>query len=332
MKYVEIDTLLSKIYRDFGEEINTYDSIEWAAEALEFIGANPYYVETVAFMKVENHQVEVPKGFHAIIQLARNNRWSSETNSELDILKNKICPSSVVTKKASRCPVCIENCEDITTIAEQDCPHTDCYKIEGVPIDCDGKPIMDYEEAHYRPYFDVRWESHLWGGSQLYKQQFTPIRLSDNSFFNSIVCKENDFDNLYSTCRDEYTIIAGSILRFSFKEGQIAISYLKQPLDSKGFPLIPDDIICTTAIIKYIILKMLERKAYSDTLNNKGLLVKAEQDWQWYCSQAKNDAKMPQTIDDFENLKDQLNYRLPNKNHYSGFFGKLSYPENKRNF
>lgn len=330
MKYTSINTLLSKIYRDFGATINNYDAIEWAAEALEFIGANPYYVETVAFINVKDHQAEIPNGFHAVLQIARNNKWTKETLNSGDKLKNNICPSSIVVKKDINCPECAENCDEITALSDKDCEHIDCYQPEGVPIDCNGKLITDYDVAYYRPYFDVQWESHLWGNSTLYKQQFTPVRLSDHSFFNSLVCQEEGFETIYQNCRDEYTIIASSILRFSFKEGQIALSYLKQPLDPEGLPLIPDNVIFTTAIVKYIVLKMLERKSYSNTLLNKGLLIKAEQDWHWYCSQAKNDAMMPKTIDDFENLKDQFQHRITNKNHYNNFFGKLSYPEKVR--
>ena len=74
-----------------------------------------------------------------------------------------------------------------------------------IPLDADGLPITDYDVAYYRPYYDLQWEYSPWVSSQYYKQNYTPVRLADNTFFNSVVCREKDIP--YNSCPDEYTIV-----------------------------------------------------------------------------------------------------------------------------
>jgi hypothetical protein len=60
------------------------------------------------------------------------------------------------------------------------------------------------------------------------------------------------------------------------------------------------------------------------------VLTKYENDWQWYCGQAKNADKMLQTLDELQNLHDQRNYILPNESVYNNYFGNLSKPEYRK--
>lgn len=305
-KYTSIDRIFSKLIRDVKSDFSESDVIEWCGEALEFIGATRLYEEAVAFIEIRNHQCKLPSGLHSIIQIARNNKWSN-------IKDDLFCPQKIKDEVE-------ENCEDCVSDKSPD------YII----LDCNGQPINDYELAYYRPYFDLRYEYDLWRGSSIYTQQYTPIRLTTNNFFNSLVCtdKNENNNNIYQSSVDEYTIIQGDTLRFSFKEGSVAIAYLRQVVDNEtGYPMIPDNISYTTAIIKYITMKMFERDFYNGRDGSQAKMQKAESDWQWYCKQAGNVDMMPYGDDEYQNLLDQRSYILPQQNRYYGFFGKMARPE-----
>lgn len=308
--YVSINRILGKLRRDFGslENVNESDVIEWSAEALQAIGAITLYEEAVAFIEVRNHQAELPNGLHAIIQIARNICWD-------DIKQCGLCPSDVLNLS-----------EEVSSLALLPA-HIP------VPIDCDGKPLQEYDLAYYRPYFDMRDEVGYYASSYLYNNCFSVIRLSNHTFFNSLVCSNPDQDKLYNSGSgvfDEYTIISGDTLRFSFEKGQIILSYVRQQVDEQGYPMIPDHYSYTTAITKYVIMKLMEREFYTNREGSVGKLQKAEQDWHWYCKQARNRAMMPKGIDQWQNILEQRQYMLPRMNRYYGFFGKMSRPESRK--
>lgn len=313
--YTSIDRIFSKLTRDLGSDFDETSVVEWAGEALEFIGAEKSYEEAVCFAEVKDHQTLIPKGLHNIIQIARHLTWTKTGTDD-----NTFCPNTVLSSISEDNPA-----DNPPTIP--------------VVIDCMGMPITDYDLAYYRPFFDLKFEYELWRNCSIYRLLFTPVRLATHSFFNSLVCTElTDFDNglnvnnrLYTNEQDEYTIIQKKILRFSFKEGMVAIAYNRQSLDEEtGYPLIPDHISYTTAITKYCTMKQFEREFYAGREGAQGKLQKAELDWQWYCKQAGNVDKMPYGIDEHQNLLEQRSYLIPRHNRYYNFFGNMARPEHRR--
>lgn len=315
-KYVSIDRIFAKMSRDLGEDfIEESNVIEWAGEALEFIGAVKFYEEAVAFIEIKNHQCVLPAGMHAVIQIARNNRWSKNIND------NPFCPKRVVEELVVESPF-IEPDDDCSTCGGKS------VVPDWILLDCNGQPLNDYDVAYYRPYFDFKYGYNVFSQSSFYRSNFTPVRLKTNSFFNELVCKEQGHVN-YGP--DEYTIVQGKIARFNFQEGGVAVAYLRQVMDAEtGYPMIPDNISYTTAIVKYITMRIMEKQFYAGRDGAKMKLEKAEMDWQWYCKQAGNIDMMPYGIDEHQNLLDQRSYLLPNNNKYYGFFGNLAQPESKR--
>ena len=61
-------SIINKVYRDTGtdEVINTADAVEWAAEALELIGAAFSYQEKVEVVPVKDYRAKLPLGLHYI--------------------------------------------------------------------------------------------------------------------------------------------------------------------------------------------------------------------------------------------------------------------------
>lgn len=320
--YTSVDTIFAKFSRDLrGTDLHESDVIEWIGEALGFMKVVEIQEEAVAFIEVKDFKAELPIGFQSIIQIAKDNYWSAEVKkSPCDII-NSIC-----------------NCENTSTqvIATEDCgctPNNTGY----VVTDCQGKILNEgVEIAYYRPYFDLKYEYQGWCTSSYYTQNFSPVRLANNSFFNSLVCTENnpDIKRLYQQTTDEYTIAGGypdMQLRFSFKEGYIALAYLKNVFDEEtGYPVIPDDISFITAITYYVKWKIAERYRWNGREGFAQEAQDAEAKWLKYVRQAINKAKMPTGVDQYQNMMEQSLYLIPRTRKYYGYFGNLGREEYRR--
>jgi len=66
-KYVSVYNVVEKLYRDYDhqEELDVWDVIEWAAEALEFIGAGQQYERRIAELVIQNNIALLPCNFHS---------------------------------------------------------------------------------------------------------------------------------------------------------------------------------------------------------------------------------------------------------------------------
>lgn len=304
--YVPIVSIFAKLDRDIGmEQMDEGDIIEWTGEALDAMGSVPMYEEAVAFIEVRNHQAEIPNGCLQIEQIAKNSRWDRP-------VLDGICPAQVLLD--------IKNC--VTDPACNTLP---------IPLDCNGSPMMDYNIAYFRPYYDLIGEYYGWNwkSSHIYQERFSPVRLATGTFFGS------EADNCNDCGRDQYVVIRvkgrAKTLRFNFKDGQIALSYLRQYLDPEtGYPLVPDSYPHKTAIVNYITMKSMAKEFYKGREGAKGKLDKAEADWHWYCKQAGNKDLMPHGIDEYQNLLDQRQRILPDNRQYFGFFGKMNIPEGRK--
>lgn len=316
MTYTSIDRILSKIQRDFGMSADTNDLIEWSGEALEAIGTSRLHEEATAFIEVKNHQCPLPLGIHNIIQIARNNRFCPGSESEA----TGICPNDFSSSQT-------------TSPTDPPCPKCGPCETDGpVWIDCDGTPLCGWEGAYYRPYFDMRYEYDQYRQFIHGYGNFSPVHLATSSFRSNLVCTDVKALDIGSNHeRFEYNVIEGKILRFNFRDGQVALAYNRQVVDPKtGYPMIPDTYSATTAISMYIMYKISAKDFYAGRDGAKNKLDKAESDWQWYCRQAANNAWQPQGVDEYENLLQQRSYLIPRTHEYNNFFGRLGSPENRR--
>lgn len=298
--YVTIDRVFAKFIRDVGIDFSEGDLVEWTGEALELIGAVKQYEQAVSFVEVKNHQIDMPLWLHSITQIARNTNWCGAKESDL-------CPQKVV--------------EALTTEQTPAIP---------VALNCQGMPKNEYELAYYRPYFDLKYEYQGWTGSSYYRQNYRPVRLSSNNFFDSLVCKENQHTSIYSGVEDTYTIIRGETIRFSFKEGSVAVAFLRQMVDPEtGYPMIPDHASYTAAINYYLTFRIFSKQYCNGREGAKGRMDDAEAKWHWYCKQAGNLSLMP-TEDEYQNIINQRSYLVPQTNRYYGFFGNLHNREDRK--
>lgn len=280
-KYVSLDAVFSKIYRDLGiSEISEIDIVEWCGEALELIGAVKIYEEAVDILDIKNHQTDLPRWLHSIIQVAKNNDYKK--------------------RKA-------EYLED--NLLEQ--PNEE------------QKKLCDCEEGLLKSNINICSINNNWLSQQFKLKKFTPIRLANHTFFNSLVCYEDS--ELYNSfcCNDEYTIVDNKI-RTSFKEGQIAISYYKQKVDKKtGFPLIPDNTNIITALSWYVAWKYFSRLWFKNREGYTDKMQYAESQWQWYCKQSTTNLNMLYGVDEHQNFLEERFRLIPNRTKYYSFFGNL---------
>ena len=310
-QFIKIDSILSKFQRDFrGLDINESDAIEWIGEALGFMKITSASEEAIAFIEVKNYQASIPNGLHFITQIARNRRWEKPAD-------NNNCTIQTI---------------DALHEETSDCHDCGGFTKDLIPVDCNGAIMGDYEVAYYRPFFDLQYEYLQWANSNTRASQYSPVRLANHSFFNTLVCKEENMENLY--CQgcddyDEYTIVQDQ-LRFNFESGFIAIAYIRQMIDKDtGYPMIPDDESAKAAITYYLGWKVKEQEGWNHREGAMQLAQVAEQRWLKYIKQFKNKAKMPTGVDQYQNLMEQSKYLIPRQNRYYGFFGKLGRPEDR---
>jgi len=308
LNYTTVNRVFSKISRDLGiDDFSEADVIEWTGEALEAIGAITMLEECVEFKEVKNHMVDLPRFTNSIIQIAEHNGDYSEVTP--DTIVESICEAS--TSLDPNCP-----CDTITN--------------KYIPVDATGYPIFDEDVYEWQPNINVQAEYVNWTSCSAYQNTWTPVRLANHTFFNSIVCQEPDSDKLYNNSRSEYTIVGDSKVRFSFQTGYIAIAYTRQKLDENMHPMIPDHYAYLTAVTKYVTLRLMERMWYAGRQGFGDKVQKAEADWQWYCKQAGNRGLMPHGIDQFQNMLDQSQYLLPRMFRYNQFFMDMSRPESRK--
>lgn len=301
--YISVDRVFSRLKGSMPLD-NEDDIIEWIGEAMEHIGAITQYREVVCFAEVKNYSCKVPKHNHSIIQIARNNFYSP---------KVLITPQdSINWLGAIRKPITLTDYSDGCVLLDERFQQEDC-------------------DLGYAPIFSLAFEFDTWISHKLYQKAFTPVLLTNHSFFNSVVCKQKDHDKIYKGCTDEYNIIDGTELRFSFKEGQVAIAYNQNRLSTDGLPMIPDDVSYVTAAVNYVRYKHFEREFYAGREGAESKMSKAETEWTWYCAQAGNKALMLSGEDEHQNFLSQRSYLLPQNSRYFNFFGGMNKPE-QRNY
>lgn len=301
-EFTTVDRILAKLQRDLKlEEIDEGDVIEWIGEALGFLNVAEIQEEAVAFLNVKNYECDLPKNFHLVLQVAKYQDGGCYENNGTKIGK--------------------------------DIPNEQYNLIKDFVLKYCKNENNCCEPQEFRPYFDMQWSYTNWLQTNFYSNNFVPVRLANNVFFNSIVCKEkNNYEIYNKPCvNDEYTIVGTTDrkLRFSFKDGVVALSYLRNAIDTEtGYPLVPDNSYYITAITYYIKWKMSEFLQWNGDRVHMNLANDYERKWISYARKAKNHIKMPKTLDQYQNMLEQTHHLIPKHDRYYGFFGNLGHKEN----
>lgn len=145
----------------------------------------------------------------------------------------------------------------------------------------------------------------------------TPLQYCTTNFPKGLHC--DNCVNEAAKHKECYYVEADKI-KTSFASGKVCISYMAFPTDDECYPLVPDDISFKEAMFWYIYKKML---LGGETPVNNGInYVFAEQQWKYYCTQARNAAVFPD-IDRYESFMNQWVRLIPNINRHSYAFENL---------
>jgi len=310
-QFTSIDEILSRFFRNFKEsdEVDEVDLIEYIGDAMSYVNLPNIIEEAIRFVEVDNYECELPNNFRYVKQIARNNLYDEDPRE---------CHKKRVKEK-------IEEDENI----ESTYPGCDnLWLRDAVPVDSQGNILTDYDVAYFRPSFDVIGLSYQdWSGSGYFKNEYSPVVLADNSFFNSIVCRPDEAEKLmYADCQDEYTVVQDK-LRFSFKKGFVAIAYYRTPTDEKGLPMVINEVSLKEGIYYYLVAKIKEREAFSHRQGSFELAQYADNMWKSKFRQFMAKAKLPRGVDEHEAQKRIGNTMILNRNMTDSFFGSLNKKE-----
>lgn len=266
-RYTSVYSIIRQVYRDMGiDDVNESDAIEWAADAVEQMSIKENYTVNTAFLEVDNYHCELP----------------ANTTKVLQIAKSRKCDKLPSTPRSIIMEVEREECGCDTS--------SNC----GCGTKKRHNPHLMFCSSFRRNYGIVFGFGSLCG----IRQKWEEVEPTGNNFFNSGVCNGGEH-----TTDLQYRIQNGNAL-FSFEKGLIALSYVTPMLDDDGFPMVPDDVSAREAVSKYIIMKLVTREWYRGREGYQDKMMKAEQDWHWYCKQYKAKMAMPEE-DDYRKLMRQ---------------------------
>jgi len=152
--------------------------------------------------------------------------------------------------------------------------------------------------------------------------QLQPLQYGASNFHRSMHCEGCVNENIQY---EETYIVDCGYIKTSFHSGKICLSYMAFPIDDDCYPLVPDDISYKEAMFWYIYKKIL--LSAPDFKNNGIDYSFAEQQWKYYCTQARNAANYPD-IDRAESFMNQWVRLIPNINVHDLGFENLNTREN----
>ena len=149
-----------------------------------------------------------------------------------------------------------------------------------------------------------------------------PLQYSASTFHASMHCE--GCVNEFSQYKDTY-VVENDYLKTSFQTGKLCLSYTAFPTDHDCYPMVPADISFKEAMFWYIYKKLL---LFNPNIRKNGIdYTFAEQQWKYYCTQARNAANYPD-IDRMASFMDQWVRLIPNLNRHDSFFEDLNTREN----
>lgn len=156
------------------------------------------------------------------------------------------------------------------------------------------------------------------------EETWLPLRAA-TSIFNLTVHCQNSI-NLTCNCEHTYSIGKQGDITTSLKSGYLAMGVLSYPTDKNGEFLVPDDPDVLEAIKDYVLSRIWERKMNYGVDNAFQLHKHYLTQFETRAAKARGKLMLP-SMDELQNLQDQL-LRIGQHtgNWYTGF-GNLSTPE-----
>lgn len=143
--FVGVGTVAAKLYRDLGinKEINFSDIVEWCNEVLLKVGAYSQFKEISECIELIDGKACLPNGFYKLVDIAYDMKplhWATNT-----MANNYQAECCAIPKCCTQHNFYINDSYIITDIKESvnpDCPDKICVVYLGMPVDCDGYPMI----------------------------------------------------------------------------------------------------------------------------------------------------------------------------------------------
>ena len=303
-KNISSKMIIRKVMRDLRPNHAEWidDAVEWIGEALEHIGAASQLCQKQCVLTIEDHKACLPGDLYFINQVAVNATVGTSSSDELDVLTKQVRElkatiaeyNSNLEEDVANNGANITNA-DLTTYDTQ-------YKSNVAEL----RELISRITVLEGIYFNTKG-----GGAGL-----EPLCYSASTFHKSMHC--DDCVNEYANHKESY-IIDCDYIKTSFPSGKVCISYTAFPIDEDCFPMVPDDISYKEAMFWYIYKKML----LGGLQSTNGIAYDfADQQWKYYCTQARNSAVYPD-IDRYESFMNQWVRLIPNINRTDNGFENL---------
>lgn len=166
---------------------------------------------------------------------------------------------------------------------------------------------------------------------------FSPLSISpedsSRTTVNGTTVSSDTFPASSNTLFNESRIshnfyIRDGVIVTDIPSGTIVLEYNGVKVDKDGYPMIPDLQSYRTAVTTYCQMKLDHRDARKGRIS-KDWLQKSEQDWHWYCGQARGAANMP-NLAKAEAIKNQWVRLRPNMNSHDAFYQDLGIREMRK--
>lgn len=293
-KLTTVKSVISKVFTDLDLQEETHrvsDMIEWAGEALEKIGAFPYFVnkvtglEGVPLLEISNYQVKLPCDFYSIIQLTYS---SSAAGPYLPV---RYSTGNFET---------YGDLNDVTDLSTTP-PESDIVTFT--------MELYDLSYADALTYLNSNPD----------KRVLISAMVSDG--YAKVVNVNSDIINPLMNTDDVTYVIANGYIKLNVRTGYLMMAYQAIPTDCEGYPMIPDEISFKEAIYWYINMKLMYPK-WAEGRVRDAVYYDAKRSWNYYAKQAYGDALMP-NADKLESIKNAWVRLIPEIHEHSSGFSTL---------
>lgn len=306
--------IVRKVMRDLAPEDPNWihDAIEWIGEALEHIGASAQLESKTCVVKIENHKGSLPPDMYYLEQVALNKdqQTKAQLQSTIDRINENIREIAVKVDKSdqARSEQLAGYNSDLAiynpTLAELVLDTQSTFNDMKV-LETEKRSLLRrlYADAHvlYSTYTNMNGP------------QMQTMEVCTATFVPSDDCP--DCNHTTKMCY----FVESDRIKTSFDAGEVCIAYKAFPTDADCYPLVPDSISYKEAMFWYIFKKMLLRGMQPKNGFN---YMTANQQWQYYCTQARNEAVFPD-IPQMESFMNQWVRLLPNINRSEEQFENL---------
>jgi len=148
------------------------------------------------------------------------------------------------------------------------------------------------------------------------------MRWNTNTFYKSYHNTDLDW-----RCNSHLTYTVNNNYIFTnFKEGYVAMAYRAVATDEDGFPLIPD-LESVIDFCKWFIGYKIAFQLFLEDKYTEQKLSYFEYNMGLYYNKAKNEGKLPASLDEWESYKNDRIRTLKKQFHHDSFFANMQAPE-----